>query len=161
MSAPLSNPVAAGGGRGQNLGTRLLDESDAAQAAPSSGANGGQVDAVQGQLNRVIDVMHDNVSTMVNNLEKGSNLEARSADLASQATQFQRTSRQARRHMWWQQCKMKLIIGGGCSLALLIIILIICGQMGAFDGHGAEASPPPPSPGPLPPPPPSLPVWNS
>ena len=148
MSAPLSNPVAASGRAA--LGARLLDD-DVAPAAPSSGS---QVDAVQGQVNRVIGVMQDNVSTMVDNLEKGSNLEARSADLASQASQFQRTSRQARRHMWWQQCKFKLLVGGGCGLALLIIVLIICGQTGAFDGKPASPTPSPPPPPSLSPPPP-------
>ena len=88
-----------------------------------------------GRDRRVRSVMQENVNVMVENMEKGSNLEARSADLASQAQAFSRATRQVRRHFWWQGFKMKLALGGACGLAVLIIILIICGQAGAFDGH--------------------------
>ena len=76
--------------------------------------------------------------------------------------------------MWWQQCKTKIFMCahhivdrelvrarsssrvfvlsprsyGGCGLGLLVLILIICGQAGAFSGHddNGALSPPPPSP---------------
>ena len=75
------------------LGTRLLDDdgigSGAAASGSATGASDGQQDgqvaAVQQQVDRVRTVMQDNVNVMVENMEKGSNLEARSADLASQA----------------------------------------------------------------------------
>jgi len=80
-----------------------------------------------------------------------SNLETRSTELATQARAFHATSRQARRHMWWQLCKQRIFIGTACGGLLLIFILVIAGQAGAFSGgdDGEEAttlpSPSPPS----------------
>ena len=92
-------------------GTRLLDDDGVAPVAgPSGSAPDNQVANVQAQVDRVRGVMQENVNTMVENIEKGSNLEARSADLAAQAQTFHRTARQTRSAMWWQLCKQRAIM---------------------------------------------------
>lgn len=136
------------------MGAALLDDDAAASSGPNpfaqqrpggdagagtsgtsgAAAGGDQVQQVQQQIDRVRGVMQDNVNVMLENIEKGSNLEARSSDLATQAQQFRRTARATSRLMWWQNFKIKLIIGGSCTLAVVIISLIIAGQCGAFDG---------------------------
>lgn len=142
---------------------RLLDDDGAqANAGPAAGAgsSSSSVAAVQQQVEAVRVTMQDNVNVLVENIEKGSNLEARSADLANQAQAFSRTARRTSRHMWWVNCKSKIFLYGGCGLILLIIVLVILGQMGVFNGGGGDSSPPaihslPPSPSPaLSPPPP-------
>ena len=80
-------------------------------------------------------VMSENVTAMLENIEKGQNLEQSSSSLADQARQFNSMSRRARRALWWQQCKMRLIIGSCVGASLLILVLIIAGQAGAFDNN--------------------------
>ena len=75
-------------------------------------------------------------NVMVENMEKSSNLEARSADLATQAQAFARVSRSTRRAMWWQLCKSRLFFWGGLTLLLTVGVLIICAWTGVFDDHG-------------------------
>ena len=111
-----------------------LLENDGGTGAGSSSGGGDNMAAVQRQVDVVKAQMQDNVNVMVENIERGSNLEARSADLATQAQQFQRNARQTSRHMWWQACKTKLFMYGGCAVLLTVIILIICWQAGAFNG---------------------------
>ena len=77
--------------------------------------------------------MQDNVNVMLENMEKGNNLEASSANLATQAQQFNRTARSTQRHFRWQELKTKLIIGATCTTALTVVILLICSWAGAFD----------------------------
>merc|ERR1719198_2944819 len=141
---PSGNPAAVVAARRnqQNLGTRLLDDQDGG-TTNDGGAPSNAVATVQAQVDAVTTTMRDNVNVMVENIEKGSNLEARSQELADQAHTFSRTARRTSRHMWWQNCKVKLFCYGGIFLVLLVIVLIICGQLGAFDHKDEPDSPPP------------------
>jgi hypothetical protein len=123
-----SNPRAA----------RLLDDDGAApQSQPQP--DGARLQAVQAQVDTVQATMRENVNVMVENMERTSHLEAASASLSAQASQFQSASRATRRQMWWNNCKAKLICWGGAALALTIFILIIAGSNGAFDHHDNDA----------------------
>ena len=129
-------------------GTRLLDGDDgtAPHSTPQPSAVGGQapdVQAIQAQVDSVRDTMRENVNVMVENIERGSNLEARSADLANQARAFHQTTRQTARAMWWQQCKQKLICWGAIITAIVVLSLIIAGSSGAFDNKPSPPSPTP------------------
>ena len=126
-------------------GTRLLDEGPA-DAAPPQGSQQPNVAVIQAQVDNVANTMRENVNVMVENIEKGNNLEARSADLATQARQFHTYSRRTSRAMWWQNCKMKLICWGVIIAGITVLSLAIAGGNGAFD-----PKPSPPSPGPGPP----------
>ena len=120
----------------------LLEDDGGAAQQPAPPQN--QVAAVQARVDQVRDIMQENVNAMVENIDKSSNLEAASANLAAQAQQFQRVSRRARQHFWWQNFKMKLCI----ALVLLAFILIICAWAGAFNHEDSSQpsvpSPPPP-----------------
>ena len=86
----------------------------------------------------------ENVDAMVQNMDRTQALDEASSALATQASMFQRTARDTRRHMWWQLCKQRLIIGGVAGVLLLALILWICGAAGAFDGDDDSPSPPSP-----------------
>jgi uncharacterized membrane protein YidH (DUF202 family) len=43
-----------------------------------------------------------------------------------QADRFVRTGRTLRRRMWWQNCKMKLVIAFAVVLLAVIIFLLVC-----------------------------------
>jgi vancomycin resistance protein YoaR len=135
-------PRASSSSSSNPIGSPLLADDGAAQQPPAQSQD--QVAAVQARVDQVRDIMQENVTAMVENIDKTTNLEAASANLAAQAQQFQRVSRRARRHFWWQNFRMKLCM----ALALLAFILIICAWSGAFDhkdepGHALPSPPPP------------------
>lgn len=131
VSSSSSNPIA---------NPLLEDDGAAQQPAPQQD----QVAAVQARVDQVRDIMQENVNAMVENIDKSSNLEAASANLAAQAQQFQRVSRRARQHFWWQNFKMKLCV----ALVLLAFILIVCAWAGAFNHEDSSQSSLPPTPPP-------------
>ena len=92
------------------------------------------LDEVQAQVDAVRGVMQENVGQMLNNMDRASNLETASSELANQARSFQKTARKTKRKMWWNNLKMKLVIGGG----LLVLLLIILASSGAFSGKKKE-----------------------
>ena len=104
-------------------GKRLLD--DDGPAAPSSPD---RVSAVQAQVDTVTNTMRENVTVMVSNMERTSQLEDSTAQLATQARAFHQTSRQTRKHFWWQLCKQRILIIGLFVALLLIITFIILSQ---------------------------------
>ena len=75
---------------------RLLDE-NSVPATSSSGAGGDAVARVQAQVDTVTNTMRDNVTVMMDNIERTSQLETNTANLASQARSFHTTSRQTRK----------------------------------------------------------------
>lgn len=56
-----------------------------------------------------------------------------------QADRFVRTGRTLRRRMWWQNCKMKLVIGFAVVLLAVIIFLLVCFS-GEWEGGGVLAA---------------------
>ena len=56
-------------------------------------------------------------------MERTAQLEDSTSQLAVQARAFQSTARSTRRHMWWQLCKQRLMVGGVFFLIVLLIIL--------------------------------------
>merc|ERR1711934_107475 len=75
------------------------------------------------QVNEVVDVMRDNVSKMMEREEKLSDIDARADNLQQSSIQFASTSRKLKKKMWWENMKMKIVIG--CVLAALLLIIII------------------------------------
>lgn len=169
MPAPGNVAVAASAARKANKkrgdaekSTRLLDDDGA--------AGNSSVAVVQQQVDQVRTQMQDNINVVLENMERASDLEGRTEELAAQARSFHRAANDTRRMMWcatqaacvgmrasaqrrrvevrcqlvpprirsprpgrWKQCKQKLIIGGGCVTFVVVLILIIAGQNGAFD----------------------------
>ena len=63
---------------------------------------------------------------------QGAALETSTESLAANAAAFQRGAKHVRKRMWWNNFKMKLIIGGGATLFLIVILW----ASGAFSGGG-------------------------
>ena len=51
---------------------------------------------------------------------------SRANDLAEAGKQFQGRAKKVRKKFWWQNMKMKLIIGGALTLVVLIILIWLC-----------------------------------
>lgn len=106
---------------------------------PATGLNSNQaykadpIGKVQAQVDQVKITMRENVEVMVTNMERTAQLEDKSAALATQARAFHSTSKATRRHMWCQLLKQRMLLGGVCLTVVIILILIIAGNFGAFN----------------------------
>ena len=46
--------------------------------------------------------------------------------MAESSNQFNRRAKKVRKKFWWQNMKMKLILGGAVATVLLVILIWIC-----------------------------------
>lgn len=85
-----------------------------------------KIAAVQQKVAQVKDVMLQNVNQVITRGEKLDVLVDKTDDLRNQAEKFQKQGHQLRRKMWWQNCRMKLIIALCLVLLGVILFVIIC-----------------------------------
>ena len=123
MPGSLSRAVAGMAPPSRDKAKRLLDDDGEFASPTTSGGGNDPVAAVQAQVDAVTSTMQNNVNVMVDNMERTTQLEDASSQLAVQARAFQSTARTTRRHMWWQLCKQRLVVGGVLFLIVLLIIL--------------------------------------
>ncbi len=104
---------------------------------------------IQAQADQVRDVMQDNVTVMLSNMEKTTELENKSSELAAQAKVFHKSSKDVKRHFCRQNAKMNLLLGCICLIILVAIILSIALPIvnaSAASGPAPAPSSPAPSP---------------
>jgi len=119
--------------RSQLLESDQPYQSRTADSPPSHGPQSSDsLRAVQDQVDSVKDVMRENVTVMLDNMDKASALEGTTSELAAQARQFHTSARKTKTHMWWGNFKIKLAAGFACLLVLLLILW----SAGAFGGGG-------------------------
>ncbi|KAG0231307.1 hypothetical protein BGW42_000293 [Actinomortierella wolfii] len=90
--------------------------------------NGGQaskVDALKSQVDDVIGIMQQNIDSVKDRGEKLDQLQHKTTDLEQGAIQFRKGASGVRRQMWWKNMKMRLLIGAGVAIILIIIIVSI------------------------------------
>ncbi|GFR41750.1 hypothetical protein Agub_g2505 [Astrephomene gubernaculifera] len=107
----------------RSFGPRLKNHMEYCMAHPEEIS---KIAAVQKKVNEVKDVMVENIEKV---LERGERIELlvdKTDDLRNQAEQFQRKGRQLRRQMWWQNCRMKLVVLAAVLLLGLVIFLLVC-----------------------------------
>lgn len=85
-----------------------------------------KVSKVQKQVSEVKNIMMDNIDKVLDRGEKIELLVDKTDALRSQADTFQRTGRTLRRKMWWQNLKMKLIVGLIVLVVVFVIFLSVC-----------------------------------
>ncbi|KAL6751241.1 R-SNARE protein, VAMP72-family [Haematococcus lacustris] len=109
------------------FGPRLKSHMDYCMAHPEEIS---KVAAVQKRVNEVKDVMVENIEKV---LERGERIELlvdKADGLATQAEVFQKKGRQLRNKMWWQYCKMKLLIALIILVLIAVIFVIACFSSG-------------------------------
>jgi len=112
-----------------------------------------KVAGVQKKVDEVKAVMSDNIEKVLQRGEKLDTLVDKTDNLMSEADRFMKTGRTLRRKMWWQNCKMKIIIALVVCLVAVVAFLLICfsgGKNCTKSSTSTAAAPPPP-----PPPPPA------
>ncbi|XP_061363971.1 vesicle-associated membrane protein 727 isoform X2 [Gastrolobium bilobum] len=82
---------------------------------------------LKAQITEVKGIMMDNIEKVLDRGEKIELLVDKTENLQFQADSFQRQGRQLRRKMWLQNLQMKLMVGGGILILIIILWVIACG----------------------------------
>ncbi|XP_028799366.1 vesicle-associated membrane protein 727 [Neltuma alba] len=82
---------------------------------------------LKAQITEVKGIMIDNIEKVLDRGEKIELLVDKTESLQFQADSFQRQGRQLRRKMWLQSLQMKLMMGGGILIIIVILWAIACG----------------------------------
>lgn len=89
----------------------------------SAGGGGNKkLHQTQAQVNEVVDIMRQNVESVIDRDVKLSELDHRAGALQAGATQFETQASQLKRKYWWKNMKMWLILGG---VGLLLFIILV------------------------------------
>lgn len=89
-----------------------------------------KVVSVQKKVDEVKNIMTENIEKVLQRGEKLELLTDKTENLMFEADRFVRTGRTLRRKMWWQNCKMKLVLAGAVCLLAVIIFLLVCFSKG-------------------------------
>lgn len=81
---------------------------------------------VQRKVDEVKGIMTENIDKMLARGEKLELLSERTDNLVFEANRFVRTGKTLRRQMWWQNCKMKLVMAFAVLLLAVVIFLLVC-----------------------------------
>jgi vesicle-associated membrane protein 72 len=82
---------------------------------------------LRAQITEVKGVMMDNIEKVLDRGDRIELLVDKTENLQFQADVFQRQGRSLRRKMWFQNLQMKLMVGGGVLVLIIILWLIACG----------------------------------
>eukprot|EP00294_Goniomonas_avonlea_P006823 CAMPEP_0114558016 /NCGR_PEP_ID=MMETSP0114-20121206/10145_1 /TAXON_ID=31324 /ORGANISM="Goniomonas sp, Strain m" /LENGTH=230 /DNA_ID=CAMNT_0001743355 /DNA_START=16 /DNA_END=708 /DNA_ORIENTATION=+ len=88
-----------------------------------------KVRGVQAQVDEVKVVMQDNVQKMLENHEKLEDLDDKANQMVNEASHFKKQSTQLKNRMWWQNCKLWVIL-------IIIVIVVLAIIVGAICGSG-------------------------
>jgi hypothetical protein len=77
------------------------------------------------KIDNVKDIMHENITKSLENVEKLEEIELKSSELQISAGLFRKSAKELKSKMWWKNIKIKLIIGS-VIMVILGIIIAIC-----------------------------------
>lgn len=80
-----------------------------------------QTDQIQKDVDEVADIMHSNISKVMERGENLQSLHTKTEELAESSKQFKKTAITIERYIWWKDFKLKLIIVG--IIAILIYLV--------------------------------------
>ncbi|XP_031569527.1 vesicle-associated membrane protein 4-like [Actinia tenebrosa] len=80
---------------------------------------------VKNEIKSVVNVMQNNISKVLDRGAKLDDLQDKSENLETSASQFRVGSRRLQRKMWWQNCRLKLVFAFVVIILLVIIIVPI------------------------------------
>ncbi len=86
--------------------------------------NKNKVAEVKYKVNKVRDIMHDNINLALENTTKLETIELKSEELQQSAGIFKKNASELRKKMWWKNFKMKAAIFLIIASILAIVISI-------------------------------------
>ncbi|XP_047989340.1 vesicle-associated membrane protein 2-like [Leguminivora glycinivorella] len=84
---------------------------------------GDKLAETQAKVDEVVDIMRNNIESVMNRDEKLSELDNRADALQHGAAQFQQQAVKLKKKYWWKNMKMMMIIGGIAAIIIIIIII--------------------------------------
>ncbi|KAI9118704.1 hypothetical protein K1719_010149 [Acacia pycnantha] len=108
----------------REFGPRLKDHMQYCMNHPEEMS---KLSKLKAQVTEVKGIMIDNIEKVLDRGEKIELLVDKTESLQFQADSFQRQGRQLRRKMWLQNLQMKLMLGGGILIIIVILWAIACG----------------------------------
>ncbi len=92
------------------------------------------ISAVQKKVDAVRNVMHDNVSTALDNLVKLESIEVAAEELMQESDMFRRRAKELHHRVWWRQCKQTACISAAvlAVVGILVIVILAASRKDAF-----------------------------
>lgn len=98
----------------------------AGQAGAAQGQQGNgnsRTQALQAQIDDTVDVMRENINKVSQRGERLDALQDKTDNLAVSAQGFRRGANRVRKQMWWKDVKMRICLGVGIVILLVLIIV--------------------------------------
>ncbi|KAJ2008714.1 Vesicle membrane receptor protein (v-SNARE) [Coemansia thaxteri] len=83
---------------------------------------------VQEEVDKVVDIMNENIQMVVARGEDLKVLDDRTGQLHEGASQFRRGATDVRKKMWWRNMKLKIIL----AIIVIILIIVIVGKLSSI-----------------------------
>lgn len=115
----------------QTIGTATKDSLNKFEGEMVALVNSGKYEDVakvaQSEINKVRDIMVENVEQILERGERISLLVNRTDEMTNNAVAFRKRSTQAKRNMWWKNVKMSALLGTGVAGLIYIAVGSVCG----------------------------------
>ncbi|KAI9907197.1 hypothetical protein PsorP6_016440 [Peronosclerospora sorghi] len=93
---------------------------------------------VMNQVDGVKTVMHKNIEVVLSNTEKMEIVEQKTSDLNEQAKVFRNTGRKLRRHVWWKNVQLTILL----SICAILVLVFILAALGVFNSSSRSTTKP-------------------
>ncbi|KAJ2109699.1 Vesicle membrane receptor protein (v-SNARE) [Coemansia sp. S142-1] len=77
---------------------------------------------VQQEVDKVVDIMNENIQMVMARGENLKDLDDRTGQLNDGAAQFRRNAADVRKTMWWRNMRLRIILAGVVVLLIIIIV---------------------------------------
>ncbi|SCV69581.1 BQ2448_2601 [Microbotryum intermedium] len=78
--------------------------------------------AIQAQIDDTVGIMRENITKVAERGERLDALQDKTDNLAQSAQGFRKGANRVRKQMWWKDMKMRLLIGVGIAVLVIIIV---------------------------------------
>ncbi|GFO45728.1 vesicle-associated membrane protein 4-like [Plakobranchus ocellatus] len=93
-----------------------------------------KLNQLQGEVDDVVDIMKNNVNKVIERGDRLEDLQDKSESLSSHSDMFRSRAKGLHRTMWWNNCRMRIIIG----LIIGIVVAIIVAALAVhFSGNSS------------------------
>ncbi|KAJ2800717.1 Vesicle membrane receptor protein (v-SNARE) [Coemansia helicoidea] len=113
----------AGGGRGGNPYASYHSDSNPPGQGRRHESN--PAAAVQSQIDEVVDIMQENINSMVKRGEDLNMVQDKSDRLRDDTQLFRQSANNVRKKMWWKNMKWKIFIAAAIVVIILVIVLSV------------------------------------
>ncbi|PNW84188.1 hypothetical protein CHLRE_04g224800v5 [Chlamydomonas reinhardtii] len=114
---------AAAGSLNATFGKQLKQLTENATQHPEEFS---KVAAVQKKVDEAKAVMVDNIDAVLKRGEKLEQIQEKTEDLMAEADRFRDGAVRVKRKLWWQNCKMKIVVALAVILLAVVIFLLVC-----------------------------------